>query len=228
VKPICIVQNWAPESPGNLADYLKDKSIPYNVVRSYKGEALPEMSSLEAAIVLGSPTSFRDYKQHDYLKRLFTFVAEAVRANLPLLAICFGSQMLARVLGAEVVRNDVREMGIYKIGLTEEGQRDRLFAGLGSELQVFPWNTDTFKVTCGATLLATGDTCTNQAFRKNNAVGILFHPEPRTDEIPLWCDAHPEELIEEGLTKDEIVAGYNVKAEQMKQLSYRLMQNFLG
>ena len=44
MKPICIVQNWAPESAGNLADYLKDNSIPYDVVRSYEGEALPEGS----------------------------------------------------------------------------------------------------------------------------------------------------------------------------------------
>lgn len=228
MKPICIVQNWAPESAGNLADYLKDNSIPHNVVRSYEGEALPEVSSLEAAIVLGSPTSVGEYQKHEHLKRLFAFVAEAVRADLPILCICFGSQLLARVLGAEVVRNEVREIGLYKIALTEEGQKDGLFAGLGPELEVFHWHADTFKIPFGATLLATGDTCTNQAFRKNNAVGIQFHPEPRADEIPLWCDAYPEELAEEGLIKEKIVTTYNEKAEEMKQLSYRLMQNFLG
>lgn len=228
MKPVCIIQNWAPESPGNLADYLKDNGLSYNIVRSYEGEALPEVGSLEAAIVLGSPTSVREYQKHEHLKQLFVFVADAVRADLPMLCICFGSQLLAKVLGADVVRNDVREISFYKTTLTEEGQKDRLFEHVEPEFEVFHWHSDTFKIPFGATLLATGDTCTNQAFRKNNAVGIQFHPEPRADEIPLWCDAYSEELAEEGLTKSEIVTAYNEKAEQMKKLSYRLMQNFLG
>jgi GMP synthase (glutamine-hydrolysing) len=228
MKPVCIVQNWAPESPGHLADYLKEKDVPYNIVRTYFGEALPKPTDIEATVVLGTPISVRDYLQHEHLKRLFAFVAAALKHDLPFFGICFGGQFLARVLGADVHRNPVREIGIYKAILTDEGLRDKLFAGLPRQIEVFHWHADTFQIPFGATLLATGETCHNQAFRKGNAVGIQFHIEPRTDEVPLWCDEYVNELSEEGKTKEQIVASYTARADQMKQLSYRLMQNFLA
>ena len=227
MKPVCIVQNWAAESAGNLAEYLKEQSIPFNVVRAYEGEALPEVAAVDAAIVLGAPVSVRDYLKHEYLKRVFAFTATAVKHDLPFLGVCFGGQFLARVLGADVRRNEVREIGIYKATLTEEGRQDRLFAGFEPELDVFHWHGDTFNIPFGATLLATGETCRNQAFRKRNAVAIQFHIEPRVDEIPLWCDDYADELAEEGKTKAAIVADYTARADQMRALSFRIMKNFL-
>ena len=151
-----------------------------------------------------------------------------MRKDIPVLGICFGGQLLARVLGADVFRNRVREIGQYRVKLTDAGRNDRLFAGLGPELDVFHWHADTFTIPHGATLLATGETCANQAFRKNNAVAVQFHIEPTVDEVPLWCDAYTDELAEEGLTKEDIVTAYRENAERMQALSYRLMQNFLG
>jgi GMP synthase (glutamine-hydrolysing) len=228
MKPVCIVQNWAAESAGNLAEYLIEQKIPYNVVRAYTGEALPSITDIEAAIVLGTPTSVRDYLKHEYLKKVFAFTAAAVKHDLPFLGVCFGGQFLARVLGADVRRNEVREIGIYKTTLTDEGQQDKLFAGFEPELDVFHWHGDTFNIPFGATLLATGETCRNQAFRKKNAVGIQFHIEPRVDEIPIWCDEYLTELAEEGKTKETIVADYTAHAGQMRALSFRIMKNFLG
>jgi GMP synthase (glutamine-hydrolysing) len=227
-KPVCIVRNWAPESPGHLADYLRENNVSYNVVRTYLGETLPRPEELDAAVVLGTPISVRDYLKHDYLKKLLAFMAAAVKHDLPFLGICFGGQFLARVLGADVTRNPVREIGIYKATFTDEGAKDKLFAGLPREFEVFHWHGDTFQIPFGATLLATGETCHNQAFRKGNAVGIQFHIEPRIDEVPLWCDEYTQELADEGKTKEQIVSTYTAKAEQMKQLSYRLMRNFLA
>jgi GMP synthase (glutamine-hydrolysing) len=228
MKPVCIVQNWVAESAGNLAEYLIEQKITYNVVRAYAGEALPDVTSIEAAIVLGTPTSVRDYLKHEYLKKVFAFTAAAVKHDLPFLGVCFGGQFLARVLGADVRRNEVREIGIYQAMLTEEGHRDKLFAGFEPQFNVFHWHGDTFNIPFGATLLATGETCRNQAFRKKNAVGIQFHIEPRIDEIPIWCDEYLTELAEEGKTKEAIVADYNAHANQMRALSFRIMKNFLG
>jgi len=228
MKPVCVVQNWAPESPGHLADYLQENNVPYNVVRTYLGETLPMPTDIEAAIVLGTPISVRSYQEHEYLQKLFAFVAACIRHDLPFFGICFGGQFLARVLGADVNRNPVREIGIYKATLTDEGRRDKLFAGLPREIDVFHWHADTFQIPFGATLLATGETCRNQAYRKGNAVGIQFHIEPRIDEVPLWCDEYTQELAEEDKTKEQIVSAYAAQATQMKQLSYRLLKNFLS
>jgi len=228
MKPVCIIQNCTLESAGHLADYLNDKSIPYNVVRNHDGEALPDVADLEAAVVLGTPISVLGYQQYDYLKRLFAFMAAAARRDLPLLSICGGGQLLARVLGADVIKSPVREIGVYTVTLTDEGVKDRLFSGLPREIEVFHWHADAFQIPFGATLLATGENCRNQAFRKGNLVAILFHIEPRADDIPLWCDEYVAELEEEGLTKEAIVTACHARANQMKQLSFALTNNLLG
>jgi len=227
-KPICIVQNWEAESPGYLSAYLEDNQLPYNVAKNYADEALPSADDIEALIILGTPISARSYREHDNLVRLFAMVSDAMRKDIPILGICFGGQLVARVLGADVVRNDVREIGLYRVQLTDAGREDKLFAGLDPELDVFHWHADTFMIPRGATLLATSETCTNQAFRKNNTVAVQFHIEPTVDEVPLWCDVYTEELTEEGLTKEGIVTAYREKADRMQALSYSLMKNFLG
>lgn len=227
MKPICVVQNWAPESPGFLTDYLKENGLPYNVVRNHEGEALPEPENIEAAVVLGTPVSVRDYRDHEYLKKLFNFLSALVRRETPTLGICFGGQILARVLGAEVTRNEVREIGVYTASLTDEGAADPLFNGFAREFKVFHWHADTFAIPFGAELLATGATCRNQAFRKGRLAGVQFHIEPRTTEVPLWCDEYTSELAEEGLTKERIVEEYNAHADDFRRTSFRLMENFL-
>jgi GMP synthase (glutamine-hydrolysing) len=202
MKQVCIIQNCELESAGCLADYLKDTAVPFVVVRNDNRESLPEVRELRAIVVLGTPISILGYEEYDYLRNLFAFLTAAVKRDVPLLTICGAGQLLARVLGAKVVKSPVREIGVYSITLTPEGVKDELFDELPREIEVFHWHADAFEIPSGATLLATGEGCRDQVFRKGNAVALK--------------------------TKDQIVSSYIAKADQMKRLSYRLMQNFLG
>jgi len=202
MKPVVIVQNWAAESPGTIGEYFQSHDIPFRLIRLYDNEALPAPQEIDRAIVLGCPCSMNQYQQHEWLKRLFAFTAEIVRQSVPSLSICFGAQLLARVLGARVEKNDVKEIGVYTTSLTEAGKEDPIFAGFDSEFPVFHWHSDTFRIPFGATHLATGADCRNQAFRLGRLVGIQFHLEPQPEEIPLWCDEYHEELEEIGKSKE--------------------------
>lgn len=227
MKPIVIAQNHGVETPGLIAAALEKKGVEYKIVRTFDRKPLPRPREVRAAIVLGTPVSVRDYLQHDYLRRLFEFMAETVRFNIPLLGICFGGQMLAHVMGARVEPNEQKEIGIFKARLTEAGASDPLFAGFEREFEVFQWHGDTFRIPHGATSLVEGTTCKNQAFRKGRAVAIQFHVEPTADEIPLWCDAYADELTSEKLTRETIVSEFNQRREYLEQLSFRLVENFL-
>ena len=227
MKPVAVIQNWATESGGAIIDYFEEHAVPYRVVHGYRGEALPAVDELEAAVALGCPVSVNLFREHDFLMRLHNFTSAAVKKDLPLLGICLGAQMLAKVLGAEVKRNHTREIGLYRVKLNEAGQRDKIFEGLGSELTVFHWHQDTFGIPEGAALLATSDTCTNQAFRRGNAVGLQFHIEPRPEDIPHWCDEYAGELVEENLSKDKIVADYEQNAAVLRRSTFRMLDNFL-
>lgn len=226
MKPILIVQNCEFETAGTTVEYVRERKMPFMLVHSYAGHALPDPSDISALIVMGCPESVTRLDEFDYLKRLFQFVSAGVRLDLPYLGICFGGQLLAKVLGAEVNPNPVKEIGTCSVRLTDAGKNDSLFAGFDNIFDVFQWHGDTFKVPFGAKLLVEGDDCKNQAFRKGNLVGIQFHLETPLDETSVWCAQYAHELVEVGKTREQVIDGYRAIAGQTKDRNYRLLDNF--
>ncbi len=227
MKPVFVIQNCKIESPGTIGLYLQDRRIPFSVVRSFADDRLPSPEDFSVLIVLGTPKSVTEYRQYPYLVELFTLMTRTIRRGQPILGICFGAQLLAHTLGARVEPNKVKEIGAMTVTLTDEGASDPLFAGFDRDVPVFQWHGDTFRIPFGATHLAKSDDCKNQAFRKDNMVGLQFHLEADPDEVPLWCDAYAGELTEVGKTKDEIVDGYRA-ADHTRTLGFRLLDNYFN
>lgn len=226
VKPILIIQNCQIESAGTILDYLNEKALPYQSLHSYQGHQFPQAGDVSSVICLGTPVSVNEYHDFEYLKALYRFVSEIVRNNQPYLGLCFGGQLLARVVGAKVERNPVMEIGNYRVKLTDAGLSDPIFDGFPRQFDVFHWHGDTFKIPFNAQLLAEGIDCKNQAFRKEKAVGVQFHLEAKPDDIPLWCDAYADELETVGKTKNDILEAYSAKFETIKKLNFQLLDNF--
>lgn len=227
MKPVLIIQNTPHESAGTIPTYLKDRSIAFEVVRSFEdGVTFPPVENFRAIINLGCPYSVTRYAEHDFLKRLYSFVADVVRNNIPYLGVCFGGQLLAKILGARVEANPVKEIGTYTVTLTEAGKSDPLFAGFPETFPVFHWHGDTFRIPFDAAHLVSGADCKNQAFRKGIFVALQFHLEALADKVPSWCDAYAEELREFGRTKDEILAEYSKVARESTRFGFKLLDNF--
>lgn len=228
MKPVQIIQNWASEGPGHIVSYLEAQGIPFKVRKGYDNESLEGADGGRALIVMGCPTSVRDYLQHENLKRVFACMSSAVRRRTPVLGVCFGGQMLARIHGARVEKNDVREIGIYDASLTAAGKSDPLFKGFPPAFKVFHWHGDTFRIPFEAVHVVEGISCRNQAFRLGNAVGVQFHLETTAEDVPRWCDEYLQELEEESKTKDEIVAEFESHEKDLRVLSDKLLGNFFG
>jgi GMP synthase (glutamine-hydrolysing) len=226
MKPVCIIQNCEVETAGTIFDYLDARRRPCLIVPTYKTQIYPSLDMIEAVINLGCPISMTSYREHEFLKGVYAFVAQVVRANKPYLGICFGAQMLAHVLGAKVAHNSVKEIGTYRVRLTPEGAKDSLLAGFNETFEVFHWHGDTFTVPFGAQLLVEGGDCRNQAFRKGNLVGLQFHLEADPNEVPLWCDVYSGELEEVGKKKEDIVQRYRQVADTVRQLNFKFLDNF--
>ena len=226
MKPILIVQNCEIESAGTILDYLRERQLPHSLVYSFADQELPDPTNISAAIVMGCPESVYNFRDYPHLTKLYAFVAAAARQNLSYLGICGGAQMLAKVLGAEVKPNPIKEIGTYRLSLTEGGKKDPLFAGFDNAFDVFQWHGDTFKVPFGADLLVEGTDCRNQAFRKGNLVGLQFHLEAPLEEASVWCDRNAHELVEVGRTREQVLAGYQPFADTAKRLNFRLLDNF--
>ncbi len=228
MKPVLIIQNTPFESPGNVPAYLRERNISTQIVRSYVNDVFPEPDSVSAIINLGCPHSVTTYYQHDFLTKLYAYASGAVRANVPYLGICFGGQMLAKILGARVEANPVKEIGTYTVNLTEAGKSDPLFAGFPDTFPVFHWHGDTFRIPFDAAHLVSGEDCKNQAFRKGRLVALQFHLEALAEEVPSWCDVYADELAGFGAEKKNIIADYNLVADQVSKLGLRLLDNFFA
>ncbi len=126
------------------------------------------------------------------------WIREAVAADLPVLGICLGSQLLAAALGANVSAGEKKEIGWYTVQLTDAALSDPVFSLCRHEEIVFQWHGCTFDLPAGAVRLASSRLFPNQAFRYGRAVyGLQFHLETTDQMIEAWLDtpSNSEELV---------------------------------
>jgi GMP synthase-like glutamine amidotransferase len=175
------------EGPGFIQEYL-DASNDLRILDLSRGDSLPgNLSGIEGIISLGGPMNAYEEDKYPFLKDEDRLLKKAVNEQVPVLGICLGAQLLAKACGARVMRAEEKEIGFYGINITEEGKSDLLFSGLPSQLKVFQWHEDTFEIPSGASLLARGASCRNQAFRiGKNVYGLQFHLEATLDMIESW------------------------------------------
>ncbi len=100
---------------GNYPDMFKDmfdasgRQFSYEVVKLIDGEALPSLETLEGVAITGSPAGV--YEDHAWLPPLRSFIGEVHAANIPMLGICFGHQVIADALGG-IVRKSEKGWGV--------------------------------------------------------------------------------------------------------------------
>jgi len=154
-------RNFRRELPGDLVEYdVTDGDLP------------PSDADHDAVVVTGSRSSV--YWDEPWIGPLGDRVAAAVTADVPVLGVCYGHQVLADVLGGTVA-----DMGEYELGYREVHQviADPLFDGVPDPALVFETHSDVVtELPPGATLLAENEVGI-QAFRQGTAWGVQFHPE---------------------------------------------------
>ena len=156
---------------------------------------------------------------YPFLKEETTFLEKAVRAGISVLGVCLGAQMIAKALGAPVVKSPQKEVGWKQVRLTEQGRRDPLFAGIPDTLEVLQLHWDMFHLPDGAELLATSEVCPHQAFRYANAIGLQFHVEATGEMLSEWFRGY------RGL--EEILRRHAEIQAELSPLAERLYRNFL-
>lgn len=221
---LTIIQNDPGVPLGTYADYLVAEKVAYRTFHPYAGEALPPMTEVGAAIVLGGEMGVHDTEKHPFLSGVKNFIRSAVAREVPFLGICLGGQLLADVLGAWVTSDSPHgEKGTLPVILTGAGEADPLFAGLDRQFVSFQWHNDSFDIPVGAVHLASSPACPNQAFRiGNSAYGTQFHPEVNRQLVADWSSSPPEATL-----RDAFLAGFDHLAADYFSASRLLLVNFL-
>ncbi len=208
------------EGSGSLGTFLESIAIDAQTAKLHEGDNLPEdPSNLGAIISMGGSMSVHDEYVYPFLHREKEFLMHAIEANVPVLGICLGAQLIARACHAAVTKAPVKELGWREVSITDEGKRDILFQGLSRVIQVFQWHEDAFDIPEGAKFLATSRVCPNQAFRYRNAYGLQFHIEVTRDMLSGWMEENPE--------RDKTLRVFDRMAQDFERQAKTLYSNFL-
>jgi len=200
-----IVQHVAHEGPGLIAEVLDERAIPYEVVRTDRGDPLPDHRSVAGLVVMGGPMGVHDVVDHPWLGPERDLIGQVVEAGAPVVGVCLGAQQLAVVLGAEVTTGPVEEVGIGRVDLTAAGRMDPVtgpeYGGLGEHsIPCVHWHRDTFSMPVGAVHLASSRNSPHQAFRWGQVVyGLQFHIEVDRSLAALWQPHLPPGVALDGL-----------------------------
>ncbi|MGH6948971.1 MAG: glutamine amidotransferase-related protein [Kiloniellales bacterium] len=166
------------------------------------GDALPDpKDDAGAAVVYGGPESANDGDSKPYIRAELAWIERWLETGKPYLGLCLGSQMLSKVLGGTVAPHPE---GLYEIGYVEAQPTAACNGFMPGAMHVYHWHKEGFTVPASATLLASGSTFPNQAFRYGEtAYGLQFHPEVTPAMLRRWVteaghmlsnsNAHPAE-----------------------------------
>jgi len=124
-------------------------------------------SSSDAVILSGGPRSVTD---HDAP----TLPEHLLRLRKPILGICYGHQLLAKLLGGEVIRAEKREYGKHALCRTDSSSL------LEEEGTVWMSHGDTVtKPPCGFTVTGRTESCPIAVMENTESkiFGVQFHPE---------------------------------------------------
>lgn len=157
------------------------------VVDAYAGAALPDAGEVDGIILTGSPLSVRD--EAPWMARLGAW-ALAAADRVPVLAVCFGHQIVGEALGGRIEPNPAGgEYGTIAVDLTPAGAAHPLFAGMGTRLAVQSTHKDILvspPTAPGTVLLGTTPNTRWQAFAWGPRLhAVQFHPELPADALAL-------------------------------------------
>ncbi|MBS1622785.1 MAG: glutamine-hydrolyzing GMP synthase, partial [Bacteroidetes bacterium] len=130
---------------------------------------------IKGVILSGSPASVRDEGAPD-------IDIEKLTAQVPLLGVCYGAQLLAQKFGGKVEKSDKREYGRAHLDIQDYGTK--LFEGVPDHSQIWMSHGDSItSVGDRFDIIAKSDSIPVAAFLAkdkafgNTVYGIQFHPE---------------------------------------------------
>ncbi|SFB36018.1 glutamine amidotransferase [Azotobacter beijerinckii] len=187
-----------------------------------------DVEAADLLVVLGAPIGACDESTYPFLLAELELLARRLRSGKPLLGICLGAQLIARVLGAKVAPMGVKEIGFGSLRLTAEGAAGCL-GRLGDHGSVLHWHSDMFELPPGATLLARTEICPNQAFMLGKAVlGLQFHLEADPARIEQWLIGHAAELSASGINPVAIRQQAKEVGAELRQRGQQVLRDWLA
>lgn len=163
----------------------------------------PEFSCLDLRepdllIMMGGPMGVYEQDRYPWIACQMRRLSLRLAADRPTLGVCFGAQMMAGALGAEVYPGPAKEVGFHPVQVHEHVADSPL--SHVREVPVLHWHGDTFTRPDNVEILASTALYPHQAFRRGKTqLALQFHAEMGEDpRFDAWIDQWPEAVVEAG------------------------------
>ena len=205
-------------TPGGLVyDWLDDYDAEVEELRIDVEEREVDPAGYDLIVPLGSEFAAYD-DTVPWIEREKRLLQRATEADVPVLGICFGGQLLARVLGGRCFRAPGSEIGWLPVRTRDPE--------LVPEGPWFQWHFDTFTAPEGATVLAETD-LGPQAYVIGHSLGVQFHPEVTPAIMEDWVRVYRHELDGDGVDPDALLQETYDRAASAHDSSRRLLDTYL-
>jgi GMP synthase (glutamine-hydrolysing) len=193
VARLLVVVPHETDPPARLGDWLREAGMELDERHLGTGDVLPtSLDGFDGMVVLGGPQSAMDDEETSpELVGVRRLLADALRDDVPTLAVCLGAQLLADVGGGKVRPGiDGPEVGATLVAKRDAADSDPVFGPLPLSPDVIQFHHDEIaELPTGATLLASNPFYANQAFRVGRHVyGLQFHIETTPEIIHEWAE----------------------------------------
>ena len=130
-----------------------------------------DMDQFKAVVLSGSPFSVNQIDSPDIDLKM-------IMGSKPVIAICYGAQLVAKKFNGSVENSNSREYGRANLSFIDQGCS--LFEGININNQVWMSHGDTIsKLPSGAKVIASTNSVSNAAYsiEEYNLYALQFHPE---------------------------------------------------
>lgn len=228
MNPILCVRHQETCPLGILGEVFDVEQVPWRYLDAWEDDAAPDLADISGLVVLGGEMNVDEVDRYPFLKTVRDLTRDVVRAEMPVLGVCLGAQVMARALGAEVTRSPIRELGFVEVEATDAGRDDPVLGAFAPRAKVFQFHEDVCALPAGAELLFRANDVAVQAYKVGaRAYGVQFHLEVTRTEVERWCTDTPNLERDWGASKEEVVAQAEVMLGDQQQRGRDVARRFL-
>ena len=224
-----LLQHVTFEGPAAIEGWLNENNHSLTATKFFQGDTLPAQEDFDVLIVMGGPMGVDDVEQYPWLLQERLFIQQSISSGKYILGICLGAQLIARASGAEVVKNDHREIGWFDINIEQENLPTLLNDVFKQSTEVFHWHGDTFEIPEAALHFAASEACANQGFILNERViGLQFHIETTEASAALLVENCRDELDGSTYVQSEAeILADSTRFIRLNKMLFRLLENIV-
>lgn len=221
---LTILRNDAAVPPGHLARVAQARGIAIEFVALDAGASLPALADVDALAVLGGEMGAYDTDVYPYLADEKRYLKEAVEANIPVLGLCLGCQLLADALGGRAYLAEVPEVDFAPLRCVVD---DPVVDVLGTGPSV-TMHRDVWDAPAAATILAVSDRY-DHAFRLGTALAVQAHPEVTHGVLAHWITSPGGVQIarDAGVDGDRVLERFREAGREPERLADRFFGKWL-